>query len=158
MDFRLKIIQVGKFHTSWSLTKLQDFGTHAYLSLHESTLTLGPSSFDRRNARKFPFSLFFPFLPPFIFSSVLTLSIFSPSQIDLISTELIPLGNFLPFSLSPPYLPLVSLSYFLFISLLFFSVLSSYCSSFFLYFSLFLSHRIYLLFAPTLIFFIYFSI
>ena len=28
MTFRLKIFQVGKFPTSWSLTKLQDFGTH----------------------------------------------------------------------------------------------------------------------------------
>ena len=26
--FRLKIFQVGKFSTSWSLTKLLDFGTH----------------------------------------------------------------------------------------------------------------------------------
>ena len=29
MAFRLKIIQVGKFSTSWSLTKLPDIGTHA---------------------------------------------------------------------------------------------------------------------------------
>ena len=28
MAFRLKIFQVGKFSTSWSLTKLQDFGTN----------------------------------------------------------------------------------------------------------------------------------
>ena len=29
MDFKLKIIQIGKFSTSWSLTKLPDFRTHA---------------------------------------------------------------------------------------------------------------------------------
>ena len=28
VTFRLKITQVGKFPTSWFLTKLQDFGTH----------------------------------------------------------------------------------------------------------------------------------
>ena len=135
MTFRLKIIQVGKFPTSWRLTKLQDFGTHAYLSLHGSTLTLGPSSFDCRNARKIPFSLFFPFLPPFLFSSVLTLSLFSPNRIYPISTELIPLGNFLPFSSSPltcHLSPYPIFSSFLFFSSLFFLLIGLFFPLFFL--------------------------
>ena len=64
MDFRLKIIPVGKFPTLWSLTKLQDFGTHAYLSMCGSNFLLGSSSFDRRNVGN---NLLF-FFPPFFLS------------------------------------------------------------------------------------------
>ena len=58
MAFRLKIVHVGKFLTSWSLTKLTDFGTHALPSLRGSTLILKPSRSDRRNAGKIFFFLF----------------------------------------------------------------------------------------------------
>ena len=83
MTFRLKITQVGKFPPSWSLTKLQDFGTHAYLAMRGSTLpfaptkTYGPISIDPREKRRnycfFSLSLSFrspslPFVPllPFL--------------------------------------------------------------------------------------------
>ena len=39
MNFRLEITQVGKFPTSWSLTKLQNFGTHGYLLMRGPTLS-----------------------------------------------------------------------------------------------------------------------
>ena len=65
MAFRLEITQVGKFSTSWSLTKLQDFSTHVYLLMRGPTLpfaptkTYGPISVDLRD--KF-LSLLFSFL------------------------------------------------------------------------------------------------
>ena len=58
MTFRIEITRVGKFPTSWSLTKLPDFGTYAYLSLCGPTLILRPSNFDRQNSGNF-----FSFLP-----------------------------------------------------------------------------------------------
>ena len=69
MVFRLEIFQVGRFFTSWSLTKLQDFGTQVYLAIRESTfffaLTKTDSSIsvDLREKRK----------KKFIFLSPLTL-------------------------------------------------------------------------------------
>ena len=41
--FRLEIFKVGKFPTLWNLTKLQDFGTHAYLSMRGPTLPFAPT-------------------------------------------------------------------------------------------------------------------
>ena len=58
MTFRLKITQVGKFPTSWSLTKLQDFGVHTLLSSRRSTLpsaltkTYNPISVDLIEKRR----------------------------------------------------------------------------------------------------------
>ena len=52
---RLEITRVGKFSTSWSLTKLPEFGTHAKLSLRGPSLILGPSSFDHQKVEKFFF-------------------------------------------------------------------------------------------------------
>ena len=46
MDFRLKLIQVGKFSISWSLTKLLDFGIHALPSLSGPTLPLAQTKTD----------------------------------------------------------------------------------------------------------------
>ena len=61
MTFRIEITRVGKFSTSWSLTKLPDFGTYAYLSLCGPTLILRPSNFDRQNfGNFFSFSLLYP--------------------------------------------------------------------------------------------------
>ena len=65
MTFRLKIFKVGKFPTSWSLTKLKDFGTHAELAIRGSTFLLVPMktddsiSIDFREKQKtlFPLSL-----------------------------------------------------------------------------------------------------
>ena len=59
MAFRLEITQVGKFPTSWSLMKLQDFGTHVYLLMRGLTLPLartktdGPISKDLREKVEF---------------------------------------------------------------------------------------------------------
>ena len=56
MAFRLKIFQVGKFPTSWSLTKLQDFGTRSNFILAPMK-TDGSISIDLREKRKTPFPL-----------------------------------------------------------------------------------------------------
>ena len=50
MDFRLKIIQVGKFLTSQSLTKFLDFGTHAKPATSRLTLLHGPTKTDDPNS------------------------------------------------------------------------------------------------------------
>ena len=58
MTFRLEITQVGKFPTSWNLTKLQIFDTYTYLSMRGPTLpfaptkTYSPISIDLREKRK----------------------------------------------------------------------------------------------------------
>ena len=123
MTFRLKIIQVGKFPYLVEFDETPRFwyprvAHDAWIDFNTQTVEIRPS--ERRKISFF--SLFFPFLPPFLFSYVFSLSL-------SLLAELIPLGNFLPFSSSPPYLPLVSLSHFLFISFL-----SSYWFSFFLFF------------------------
>ena len=80
MAFRLEITQVGKFPTSWSLTKLQDFGTMRSFVMRRSTLlfapmkTYGSISVDLREKRKeeiFFFSLSIlalPSVPPLLFT------------------------------------------------------------------------------------------
>ena len=73
--FRLKVNQVGKYSTSWSLLKLQLFGVHK-IPLRAPTLVLELSNLDRQKAGKsfFSLSLFIIFLPfslyellPFLF-------------------------------------------------------------------------------------------
>ena len=43
MAFRIEITQVVKFPSLWSLTKLQDFSTHVYLSMRGPTLPFAPT-------------------------------------------------------------------------------------------------------------------
>ena len=50
--FRLKVNQVGKYPTSWSLSKLQLFGVHMYIPLRAPTLVLELSNFDNPKAGK----------------------------------------------------------------------------------------------------------
>ena len=50
MTFRIEIIQVRKFFTSRSLTKLQDFGTHAKPTTRRLTLLHGPTKTDDPNS------------------------------------------------------------------------------------------------------------
>ena len=82
MTFMLEIIKVGKFSTSWSLTKLLDFGTHAYIALvawidfNSRTFEIRPS--EHRENLHFLFSFFLPLLPCFfLLSSVRFSSSFS---------------------------------------------------------------------------------
>ena len=105
MTFRLEITQVRKLSTSWSLMKLQDFGIHVYFTMRGSTLILGPSSFDRRNAEKIPFS--FLLLSSFLFSFFLLLSFPSFSSFSFLSflysiTRIDQMGKLPPTFLSSP--------------------------------------------------------
>ena len=134
MAFRLKIFKVGKYSTSWSLTKLQDFGTHAWPSLRGSTLTLGPSIFDRRNARKFSLIVSFSFLSLslsdfFFFSIFCFLSLFPFFfSFSPYSTEF-PLSGFVPI-LFPFSHFLLHFFFSSFFSSLPFSLFSSFLNSF----------------------------
>ena len=117
MTFRLKIIQVGKFPTSLSLTKLQDFCIHVKLSMSGSNFLLGPSSFDRQNARKISLFVYFPlslsfslYLISFLSSPCLLASL--PFSFFFFS---LPLSTELPlFCLPTPYF--LFLSFFSFLS------------------------------------------
>ena len=118
MAFRLKIIQVGKFPTSWNLTKLQDFGTHAYLSIRGSTLpfaltkTHGPIFVDLREKRNpficfslsLMFVLFFFFYllsSSFLFFYFFLLSFLS-TEFDPVLSFFFPYFLILSFPLFPP--------------------------------------------------------
>ena len=121
MAFRLKIVKVGKFLTSWSLTKLIDFGTHALPLLRGSTLILKPSRSDRRNAGKIFFFLFSLSLFIFLFFSL-------PVYFSLLLIQHIPLSLFSPHPLSFSFF--FSSSFFLIFSSLSFSLFSSFLISF----------------------------
>ena len=60
MIFKLEIMQVRKFLTSRSMTKIQDFGTHVQPAMRGSTFTLKPSRFENRNAGKISFFFLSP--------------------------------------------------------------------------------------------------
>ena len=109
--FRLKVNKVGKYPTSWSLKKLPKTGVHALSSSCRTTSLLVSKESDGWIAYKSRekedtlslkpnengYWIFFPFLPPYVWSSLLFYSSFCFSFLFLFS-HLISLSFLLIFS------------------------------------------------------------